>query len=72
MGYTILQGVMNWFDKIKVYQKYNYRSYPKALKVFNEIKDNQASYEIGKKECLVTILSNDTEVLEYHKSYKAR
>ena len=72
MEFIILQGVMNWFDKIKVYHKYRYDSYTEALKVFNEIKDYQASYDLRKKECLVTILSNDTEVLEYHKSYKAR
>jgi hypothetical protein len=72
MDYTIIQGIMNWFGKIKVYHKYRYDTYDEALKVFNEIKHNQASYDLKHKECLVTMVTNGTQVLEYLKSYRTR
>ena len=72
MDYTIIQGVMNWFGKIKVYHKYRYDTYDEALKVFNEIKHNQASYDLKRNECLVTMVTNGTQVLDYLKSYRTR
>lgn len=75
MDYTIIQGIMNWFGKIKVYHKYRYDTYDEALKVFNEIKHNQTSYDLKRNECLVTIMSNEKEkekVLEYYKCYRKR